>query len=65
MIEPEMAYYDLDMNMDLAEEMVVPSGKGSGQHNREELEILERDISRLEQVKAPFPGSATPMPLPG
>jgi asparaginyl-tRNA synthetase len=55
MIEPEMAYYDLDMNMDLAEEMVAFLVREVVRLNREELEILDRDISRLEQVKAPFP----------
>jgi asparaginyl-tRNA synthetase len=55
MIEPEMAYYDLNMNMDLAEEMIVFLVREVLAHNREELEILERDVSRLEQIKAPFP----------
>ncbi len=55
MIEPEMAYYDLDMNMELAEELVAYLVQEVVRLNREELEILERDVSRLEQVKAPFP----------
>jgi len=55
MIEPEMAYYDLDMNMDLAEQMVEFLVREVVRINREELEILERDVSKLEQVKAPFP----------
>ena len=55
MIEPEMAYYDLDMNMDLAEQMVEFLVREVVSINREELEILERDVSKLEQVKAPFP----------
>ncbi len=55
MIEPEMAYYDLNMNMDLAEEMIVFLVGEVLSQNREELEILERDVSRMEQIKAPFP----------
>ncbi len=55
MIEPEMAYYDLNMNMDLAEELVEFLVQEVVKLNREELEILERDVAKLEQVKAPFP----------
>ena len=55
MIEPEMAYYDLAMNMDLAEEMVSFVVSEVLRQNRDELEILDRDIARLEKIKAPFP----------
>lgn len=55
MIEPEMAWYDLSMNMDLAEEMVSHIVAEVLEKNRPELQILERDVSRLEQVKTPFP----------
>ncbi len=55
MIEPEMAYYDLAMNMDLAEEMISFIVQEVLKINHEELVILERDIGKLEQVRAPFP----------
>ena len=55
MIEPEMAFYDLDMNMMVAEELLL-SIIGDVLHEcRNELEILERDISGLEAVQGPFP----------
>jgi len=55
MVEPEMAYYDLDMNMDLAEEFVQYIVSQVLEHRRPELETLERDISKLEAIKGPFP----------
>ncbi len=55
MIEPEMAYYDLPMNMDLAEKMIVFIVQEVLEKSREELVILERDVSKLEHIKAPFP----------
>ncbi|MCC5914875.1 MAG: asparagine--tRNA ligase [Balneolaceae bacterium] len=55
MIEPEMAFYDLDMNMDLAEKMLQFVVKTVLDEKRAELEILERDISVLEKAAAePF-----------
>ncbi|MCH8556229.1 MAG: asparagine--tRNA ligase [Balneolia bacterium] len=55
MIEPEMAFFDLEMNMDLAEDMVVFIVEKVLENCRHELEILGRDISKLENVKKPFP----------
>lgn len=55
MVEPEMAFYDLEMNMDLAEEFVSYIVSQVLEHRRPELETLERDISKLEQIQAPFP----------
>ncbi|SMO37383.1 asparagine--tRNA ligase [Gracilimonas mengyeensis] len=50
MIEPEMAYYDLEMNMDLAEDMIKAIVKAVLENRQKELEILERDASVLEKV---------------
>jgi asparaginyl-tRNA synthetase len=50
MIEPEMAFYDLDMNMDLAEEMVKSIIRYALDHCQEELKILERDTTLLQQA---------------
>ncbi len=50
MIEPEMAFYDLDMNMDLAEAMVQFIVKTVLNKNESELKILERDTAYLEKA---------------
>ena len=55
MIEPEMAFYDLKMNMDLAEDMLVHIVQTVLRKNRNELNLLDRDISKLEQIQKPFP----------
>ncbi len=55
MIEPEMAFYDLEMNMDLAENMVIFIVEEVLKNCRNELDILGRDVSKLENVKGPFP----------
>ena len=55
MVEPEMAYYDLDDNMDLAEQFVETIIQSCLKNCKNELDILERDTSYLEKVKAPFP----------
>ncbi len=56
MIEPEMAFYDLDMNMDLAEELIKFIVKRVLDRSAGELEILERDTTRLKKtVTEPFP----------
>ncbi|MDZ7331268.1 MAG: asparagine--tRNA ligase [candidate division KSB1 bacterium] len=55
MIEPEMAYCDLDGDMDIAEEFVEYVVQTVIQKCASELKVLERDISKLETVKRPFP----------
>ncbi|MDZ7375240.1 MAG: asparagine--tRNA ligase [candidate division KSB1 bacterium] len=55
MIEPEMAYCDLDGDMDIAEEFVEYVVQKVIQKCASELKVLERDISKLETVKRPFP----------
>jgi asparaginyl-tRNA synthetase len=55
MVEPEMAYCNLDENMELAEQFVEYVVQWCLENCKEELDILERDISKLENVKAPFP----------
>ncbi|MEO1569668.1 MAG: asparagine--tRNA ligase [Bacteroidota bacterium] len=47
MIEPEMAFYDLAMNMDCAEGLLVRIVRECLEHCREELEVLERDLGPL------------------
>ncbi len=55
MVEPEMAYADLEDVKRVAEELIVYIVGRVLENRREELKTLERDISKLESVKAPFP----------
>ncbi|MEW6754805.1 MAG: asparagine--tRNA ligase [Candidatus Latescibacterota bacterium] len=55
MIEPEIAYCDLDQDMDVAEDMVAYVVQRVLERRREELKWLERDVAPLEKVRKPFP----------
>jgi asparaginyl-tRNA synthetase len=55
MIEPEVAYMDLDGDMTLAENFVSYIVQTVLENKKEELKLLERDTSTLEKVVAPFP----------
>lgn len=55
MVEPEVAFNDLQDNMELAEEFVEHIVQTTIQQKAEELKILDRNLSLLEKVKAPFP----------
>ncbi len=55
MIEPEMAFYDLEMNMDLAEDCLVYLVQAVLEDCPAELEALERDTAPLRRVEQPFP----------
>ena len=55
MVEPEVAFADLNDDMDLAEEFVEYIVQTVIKNRSKELEHLERDISKLEKVKRPFP----------
>lgn len=55
MVEPEVAFNDLYDNMELAEQFVEYIVQRTLKNRRTELEILERDLSKLENIKAPFP----------
>ncbi|NNC94842.1 MAG: asparagine--tRNA ligase [Chitinophagales bacterium] len=55
MIEPEMAFYDLDMDMDMIEEFIKYVIKSVLDKNKDELEILERDTTSLQKVANTFP----------
>ena len=60
MVEPEIAYADLDDVMKLSEEFIVFIIQRVLKNRREDLEILERDIAALEKIKLPFPRVAYP-----
>ncbi len=55
MVEPEMAFFDLDDDMDLAEEFLEYIVAQVLEHNLEDLEALERDVTKLRNIKRPFP----------
>ena len=55
MVEPEMAFADLDDVMALAEGLVTSVVARVLDKRRRELTVLERDVSKLESVRAPFP----------
>ncbi len=55
MVEPEVAYATYEDMMDLGEAMILHIVKAVLEERRLDLEVLERDISVLENIKAPFP----------
>ena len=55
MVEPEMAYADLNDVIALAEGLVVSVVGRVLETRRRELQVLERDTAPLERVTAPFP----------
>ena len=61
MIEPEVAFYDLDNNMDLAEDFIKYVLQYAVDHHREDLEFLENRLTQ-EESKKPA-AERSPMPL--
>jgi asparaginyl-tRNA synthetase len=55
MIEPEVAFNDLDDNMELAEEMLEYVVSSVLKNREAELKILERNTKFLQNVKKPLP----------
>lgn len=55
MVEPEMAYATLEDVKQVAEEMICFVVARVLENRQAELTVLERDVKRLEAVKAPFP----------
>lgn len=55
MVEPEVAYMDLEGDMELAEGLLAKIVERVLDKRRPELLILERDISKLEAIQKPFP----------
>lgn len=54
MVEPEMAYFDLNDDMDLAEDLVEYIVQYVLKTCQRELSALERDVTKLESVRRPF-----------
>ncbi len=55
MVEPEVAWADLYDDMDLAEEFIEYVVQTVLNNSAEELKLLERDVTKLQPVKRPFP----------
>ena len=55
MVEPEVAFNTLDDNMDLAEDFICYIVGKVLKNCQAELKTLKRDISKLENIKKPFP----------
>ena len=55
MIEPEMAFVDHEESLEIQEQYVSYIVKSVLENCQLELEVLDRDLSKLELIKAPFP----------
>jgi asparaginyl-tRNA synthetase len=55
MVEPEIAFCDLDELMDFEEQFISYIVQTTLKERRAELELLERDTSALERIAPPFP----------
>jgi len=55
MVEPEIAFAHLEDAMRVAEEMICFAVERALTTRRRELEVLDRDLARLENVRSPFP----------
>jgi asparaginyl-tRNA synthetase len=55
MIEPEMAFYDLEMTMDVIEDFIRTVVTEVLDKCKDEFAIIERDVTKLETVVKPFP----------
>jgi asparaginyl-tRNA synthetase len=55
MVEPEVAYAQLDDLMDLAEGLLSFVVKRCLERRRSDLQTIGRDLTKLEKIEAPFP----------
>ncbi|GAB4152790.1 MAG: asparagine--tRNA ligase [Candidatus Promineifilaceae bacterium] len=55
MVEPELAFCDLDGLMELEEQFVSTIVQTALQKCQPELQLLERDLTALQRVQVPFP----------
>jgi asparaginyl-tRNA synthetase len=55
MVEPEVAYAELDDVMELAEGLITFIVKRCLEKRRPDLQTIGRDLSKLEKIEAPFP----------
>jgi asparaginyl-tRNA synthetase len=55
MVEPEAAYVDMWENMEIQEQFVSYIVQTALRERHHELDLLGRDLSRLEKIEPPFP----------
>ncbi|OQY85962.1 MAG: asparagine--tRNA ligase [Anaerolineae bacterium UTCFX5] len=55
MLEPEMAFFSLEDLMDTEEQMITAVVQRVLELHRPEMELLERDVTKLESIVSPFP----------
>ena len=55
MVEPEIAYCDIEEDMEWAEKLILFIIERVLKNKRSELDVLERDVSVLESMTGPFP----------
>jgi asparaginyl-tRNA synthetase len=55
MVEPEAAYVDMWENMEIQEQFVSHIVQTALRERHSELELLNRDVSRLKKIQPPFP----------
>ena len=55
MVEPEAAFATLEDMMDLSERFVTYIIRQVVARRRSDLQVLQRDVSKLEQIEPPFP----------
>jgi asparaginyl-tRNA synthetase len=55
MVEPEAAYVDMWENMEIQEQFVSYIVQTTLHERRKELDLLDRDLGRLEKIEPPFP----------
>jgi asparaginyl-tRNA synthetase len=54
-LEPEMAFMSLEEVMEVEEQMISHAVSKVLEKHQHELAVIERDVSKLENIKAPFP----------
>ena len=59
MIEPEVAFYNLDDLMDLAEAFITHIVTRVLEHHRADLKVIGRDVTKLEAILAPAANPST------
>ncbi|GGH78858.1 asparaginyl-tRNA synthetase [Pullulanibacillus pueri] len=55
MIEPEMAFVEHEESLEIQEQYVSYIAQSVLNNCKMELKVLDRDVSKLENIKAPFP----------
>jgi asparaginyl-tRNA synthetase len=55
MVEPEMAFADLEDVKRVSEELIAYTVGRVLENRKEEMKVLERDTSKLDTIKTPFP----------